>query len=379
MDIVFELSIIIISTAVLCFMAEIAKQPLIAAYILAGLIVGPLGFNLIEANGFFTALSQVGIILLLYLIGLELKPAKLGETLKKSYRISMMSVLALVPIGLFIGWVSGLTQTESIYLSIALLFSSTVVVLKTMHDERGTDPNVYESCIGILLIQDMLAVIVLLVINSFSSDQGLTIYGALRFIIQGALFIAFAFLFQRYALRKMIKKVIERTDLVFLIGLAWCFFLAEFAEVLQLSREIGGFIAGLSLTSLPIRKLTIIVTKSETIRDFFMILFFFVLGANLRLEGLEIYTLAIALALGAIVFLKPIIFYFSARRTKHTIVESKEIGLRLGQNSEFSIIVAGAAVASGQITMEFAMAIQIILFISIILSNYVVKFYPSRS
>jgi len=377
-SVVFELSIIIISTAVLAFLSVMAKQPLIIAYIFAGILVGPEGLNLIQQSEFFTALSQVGIILLLYLIGLELKPQKFAETIKKSYKIALLSSLAIAPLGILIGWVSGLTMLETTYLSIAFLFSSTVVVIKGMRDEGGVDERVYDSCVGILLIQDLMAVFILVIISSLTNGQGFDYFEAGKFVVTGILFIAMAFFIQRFALRKIIKKVIDRTDLIFLIGLAWCFLFAELAEAIHLSREIGGFIAGLSLTSLPEYKLRVFISKSETIRDFFMILFFFVLGANLRLMGIEQYTVVIFLSLALITFFKPIIYYFFSRRSKYTITESKEIGIRLAQISEFSIIIALLATEVGHISSGFSMVIQLILFLSIIFSNYIVKYFPFK-
>jgi len=372
--IVFELSVIIISTATLCFIAELAKQPLIVAYIAAGFLVGPYGLNIIQANGFFTALSQVGIILLLYLIGLNLKPEKFAETIKRSYNIALFSTLCMIPLGILIGWLTGLATIETTYLTITMLFSSTVVVLKRMQDDRGVDPDVFDTCVGILLIQDIAAVLVLLGINSLISTGSLSILQVLRFLVMGFLFVASAFFIQRYALRRIIRRIIDRTDLIFLVGLAWCFLFAEIAELLNFSREIGGFIAGLSLTSLPKRKLHIFVSKSETIRDFFMILFFFLLGVNLRFENMQQYSLLIFLTLIVVLIIKPFLYTFFAKRNKHSQAESREIGARLGQNSEFSIIIALLAASAGQITSEFAMVIQLILFISIIISNYVVKY-----
>lgn len=373
-SIVFELSVIIISTAALCFLAEITKQPLIVAYIAAGFLLGPYGLNIIHSTEFFTALSQIGIVLLLYLIGLELKPEKFAETIKRSYSISLFTTLALVPMGLFIGWVTGLNMTETSFLTISLLFSSTVVVLKRIQDDRGVDRDVFDTCVGILLIQDILAVLVLIIMNSLVSAGSLNFFDIIWFITIGILFFGSAFFIQHFALRRVIRRIIDRTDLVFLIGLAWCFLYAEAAEILHFSREIGGFIAGLSLTSLPQQKLQVFIHKSETIRDFFMILFFFLLGANLQFMGIEQYSMTIFLTLIVVIIAKPILYNFFTQRGHHNKKDSREIALRLGQSSEFSIIIALLAASSGQISNEFAMVIKLVLFISIIISNYIVKF-----
>lgn len=373
--IVSDMAVIMISTALLCFIAQVAKQPLIIAYIFAGLLVGPNGLDLIHGNGFFEALSQIGVVLLLYLIGLELKPMKFAETLKKSYKIALITSLGIAPFSAAIGWITGLTMVETIYLTVAFLFSSTVVVLKTLDDERGSDEDVVETCIGVLLIQDMMAIIALLVINSLQSSGAFELSEAVGFISKGILFTIGVFMLQSMALRPMLKKIMERTDLIFLIGLAWCFLIAEIGHELHLSREIGGFIAGLSLTSLPMRKQRVFVFKSSTIRDFFMILFFFVLGANLQITSLSDYSLLIALSLGVILLIKPILYYLSSRLTKHNKGDSREIGVRLGQISEFSVIVGGVAFAAGQISHTFYMVISMILVLSIIFSSFIVKYH----
>ncbi len=376
--IVSDLSVILISTATLCFLAELAKQPLIVAYIFAGIIVGPLGLNLIVGNGFFSALSQAGIVLLLFLIGLQLKPQKFAETIRKSYKIAICSILGITPLMCFIGWVSGLSSNQIVFLGIASLFSSTVVVLKTIHDQRGVDADVEETCVGILLIQDVMAILSILILSSLSANGGFNLVNALSFVMTGALFVIGIFAAQTLVLRHVLHKIIDRIDLVLLIGLAWCFLSAEIAETIHLSREIGGFLAGLSLTALPARKQHVFASKSGTIRDFFMILFFFVLGANLRFEVLKDYSLLIMLSLVAIICIKPLVFYAAARHTRHNKGDSKQIGVRMGQNSEFSVILAAAAVSTGYIDAPFAMAIQVILFLSIIASNYLVKYVPQK-
>ncbi len=376
-SIVLEMSTIIISTAVLCVIAEIAKQPLIVAYIFAGFLMGPSGLGLIHGNGFFSAISQIGVVLLLYLIGLELRPRKFVDTLKKTSLPAIFATLTIVPFGILIGWVSGLSMIQTAYLAAAFLFSSTVVVLRMISEDGNVDKQVFDSSVGMLIIQDIIAVFVLVFMNSQHGNSGsyLTI---LIFMLYGLFIISLAYFLQRYVLRKIIKKIIHRTDLVFLIGLAWCFLFAELAEILSISREIGGFIAGLSLTCLPAHKLKIFIYKSETIRDFFMILFFFILGAELELGGIGTYSLLITLSLIFILIGKPTIYYFYMRLFRHPKSESKEVSFRLGQISEFSIIIVLLGVSLGHIGHEFSMTIRLLLFASIIFSNYIVRYLPIR-
>ena len=163
---------------------------------------------------------------------------------------------------------------------------------------------------------------------------------------------------------------------MFLLGLAWCFLFAEIAEFFNFSREIGAFIAGISLTFLPSYKLRVIIKKSETIRDFFMILFFFVLGANIEFNHLDQFGPLIAITLIFVVIVKPVIFKIFFDKFKAVPKESLEISVRLGQLSEFSVIVILLGASTGHISMNFAMAIQIVMFLSIIISTYLVKYIP---
>lgn len=377
-ELIFQLSIVIIVTAVLSIILELSKQPILIAFIFSGLIMGPQGFGLIENNLFFEAIGQVGIILLLYLIGLELKTKILGGTFGKGSLITLVASTAIFLIGLLIGWISGLGITEMVYLAVALIFSSTVVVMKLLNDQKDTNPYVRQYCIAALITQDIIAIFILLFISSSRELGYFGVFQAIKFILQGISMFALAYVLQRYVLKKVAKKIFHKPDIMFLLGLAWCFLFAEFAEALNFSREIGAFIAGISLTFLPDYKLKVIVEKSETIRDFFMILFFFVLGANVEFQNLQQFAPMIAIALIFTVIAKPFIFKLLFNVFKAVPNESLEISTRLGQLSEFSVILIllGSRPDVGHISIDFAMAIQVVMFISIIISTYLVRYVP---
>jgi len=373
-SLVFELSVILITTATLCTFAELTKQPLIPAYILAGLLLGNQGLGIISSSEFFTTISKVGIILLLYLIGLELKPHYFFKTFKRTSLITIGSALISGLFGLIVYYFGGLSAIKTFYLITALFFSSTVVVMRTIIDSKYIGQNVYDGCLGILLFQDIIAVIILLVLNSQQLTGTFEFIGILQFILYGLGVIFLSWFLQKWLLRTVIRQIMTRSDVIFLIGLAWCFFFAELAEVLHLSREIGAFIAGLSITSLPERKQHIFVQKSETIRDFFMVLFFFMLGANFQISYWPSALPIIIFGLAFVIILKPLSFYVFSKLINYSEHQSREIGLRLGQISEFSIIIAALGVKIGHIDIEFASIIQLILFATIIISGYVTRY-----
>lgn len=375
-ELIFQLSLIIITTAILSIILELSKQPILIAFIFSGLIMGPQGFGLIDNNLFFEAIGEVGIILLLYLIGLELKTKILGGTFGKGSLITLAASSVIFLIGIGIGFVTGLGMTEMVYLAVALIFSSTVVVMKLLNDQKDKNVYVRQYCIAALITQDIIAIFILLFISSSRELGYFGVFQAVKFIAQGISVFVLAYVLQRYVLKKVAKKIFHKPDLMFLLGLAWCFLFAEFAESLNFSREIGAFIAGISLTFLPDYKLKVIVQKSETIRDFFMILFFFVLGANVEFQNLQSFAPLIAITLLFVVIGKPLIFKLFFNLFKAVPNESLEVSTRLGQLSEFSVILILLGASLGHISIDFAMSIQVIMFISIIFSTYLVQYVP---
>lgn len=375
-ELIFQLSIVVIVTAVLSIILELSRQPLLIAFIFSGLIIGPQGLGLITNNLFFEAIGQVGIILLLYLIGLELKAKIFSGVFGKGTLITLIASAVIFVCGLAIGFLTHVGVAETFYLAIVLVFSSTVVVMKLLNEEKNPNPFVRQYCIAALITQDVLAITMLLFISSSREIGYLGIFEAVKFLLEGIFVFLLAFVLQRYILKHIARKIFHKPDIMFLLGLAWCFLFAEIAEFFNFSREIGAFIAGLSLTFLPAYKLRVIVKKSETIRDFFMILFFFVLGANVEFQNLQPYSALIVISLVFVIFVKPLIFKLVFSLFKAVPNENAEISIRLGQLSEFSVIAILLGASIGHIAMDYAMAIEVIMFLSIIISTYFVKYIP---
>jgi Kef-type K+ transport system membrane component KefB len=375
-DLVTQLSLVVIVTAALSILLELSKQPILIAFIFSGILIGPQGFGLITSNMFFEAIGEIGIILLLYLIGLELKTKIFSGIFGKGSLITLASSAVIFVSGLFIGFVSNLTLTETIYLALVLIFSSTVVVMKLLNEQKETNPYVRQYCIAALITQDIIAIIILLFISSSQETGYLGLFQAVKFLVEGIFVFLLAFVLQKYVLKRIARKVFHKPDIMFLIGLAWCLLFAEIAQFFNFSREIGAFIAGLSLTFLPAYKLKVIVQKSETIRDFFMILFFFVLGAKVEFQNIQQYSVLIAIGLLFVILVKPLIFKLFFKMFRAVPNENLEISVRLGQLSEFSIVIIILAAATGHVSTNFAMAIEVIMFLSIIISTYFVQYIP---
>ena len=226
-----------------------------------------------------------------------------------------------------------------------------------------------------LLIQDLLAIIVLLLLQGYGKGGNL-IFDITSQLLSLPVLIAIVYLFERYILFKLIVRFEQIHEYIFLLAIAWCLGVAEFASLIGLSHEIGAFIAGVTLASSPIALFK--TERLKPLRDFFLIIFFFSLGAGFNLSIIhEIYLPAIILAILAVIF-KPIIFSwllcFEGEK-KHVANES---GVRLGQISEFSLLISVVAIQSGFADDHVSSLIQFSVLVSFILSSYVVVLkYPT--
>lgn len=353
-----------------CF-AMYTRQPLLVAYIVLGAILGPYGFGLVEDIDLLTQAAEIGIIFLLFLLGLDMQPRHLGAVLSKAVFITLISSLLFALLGFGFGWVLGFSVTENLVIGAALMFSSTIISIKLLPTTVLHHRHAGELMIGLLLLQDFLAIFILLLLMSGES-------GSISWMVMGQAVVALpalgliAYLLTRYVLLPVIAKFDRVQEFIFLIALGWCLGIAELAKMMGLSLEIGAFIAGISLATSPISQF--IALSLRPLRDFFLIVFFFSIGAGFNLGLLnEIAVPAIFLAL-AIIGLKPLVFSFLARRRSETSELSWDIGFRLGQISEFSLLIVFLAYESQMIGERASMLVQAAAILTFVISSYIVIF-----
>ncbi len=373
-SIVFELSVIAVGAAVLGTLFLYAKQPIIIAYITLGIVVGPSGLALITRTDHIEQISHIGVILLLFLIGLNLQPAKLIRLFRKTSLLTFVTSVFFGGLSLLFALLLGLDVRSSVVIGAAMMFSSTVVGLKlipiiTLHHRRTG-----EVMTSVLLLQDMLAILVILFITGENSDHVLVTFAFLagKLVLLGL----FAFLGVRFVMIPLLKKFDVVQEYTFLATLAWCLLWAETAHILGLSYELGAFVAGISIASCKVA--LVIAEHLKPLREFFLILFFFAVGARLDLR-LDPYLLLSAIAFGVILVpLKAAVFRLAFRSTGESSDLRKELGVRLGQSSEFSLLVAFSALSAGVLSDKGAMVIQVTTIVTFITSTYwVVHRYPT--
>ena len=369
--VLFSFFLIFSSAAVLATLALYTRQPLIVAYIAVGIILGPSATSLVSDPALINSIAKIGIIFLLFLIGLDMQPAKLGNMLRDALFVGILSSLVFFGLGFGLGYLLQYTIPECFIIGIALMFSSTIIGIKLLPTTVLHHRHTGELVVSLLLIQDLVAIIVLLVltgglVNSSGMGKIVTVIISLPAVIVGAFF------FVKFVLLKLLERFDAFHEYIFLIAVGWCLGLAEMASFVGLSHEIGAFIAGVSIATSPIS--LYIANHLKPLRDFFLVLFFFSLGAGFQLELLgDVFIPALLFAL-IVLLIKPVVFRFLLFRISETTERSWEIGFRLGQISEFSLLIAFIAYDEALISQTVSHVIQATAIVTFFVSSYIVVF-----
>ena len=363
------------SAAVLATLALFTRQPLIVAYIGAGVLLGPSGTSLIVDPSLINSIAKIGIIFLLFLLGLDMQPSKLGNMLKNAMLVAIASSALFFAIGFLIGHLTGYTWQENVVIGIAMMFSSTIIGIKLLPTTVLHHRHTGELVVSLLLIQDLIAIIVLLILSGGLLEfSGAT--KIIRILVSLPLIILFAFLFVRYVLLKLLARFDAFHEYIFLVAIGWCLGLAEIAELAGLSLEVGAFIAGVSIATSPIAYY--IAENLKPLRDFFLVLFFFSLGASFHLGLLMDVALPALILAGTILIIKPLVFRVLLHGVSESVSVGWEIGFRLGQISEFSLLIAFVATSEALISQNASHLIQATAIITFLVSSYLVVFrYPT--
>ncbi len=374
-SIVYILFLIFTGAAILATIALYVRQSLIIAYISLGLLIGPWGLNLIADASLIQDIANVGIIFLLFLLGLNLHPQDLFRMVGETTVVTGVSSIVLCALGFSYSQLFGYSVIESLIIGAALMFSSTIIGLKLIPTTVLHHQRTGEVIISVLLLQDIIAIFLMLVLEG-SSNADIGWLAMIKPVLAFPVMIGIAYVLEKYVLTRLLMKFDRIQEYIFLLAVGWCLGLAELAEQLGLSYEIGAFIAGVTIARNPIA--LFIVENLKPLRDFFLIIFFVALGANFNLGILgDIWLVAVGLSLIAIV-IKPILYRFLLRFSHEASGRSTEIALRLGQMSEFSLLLAVMATELAIIRAEVSYLIQIATLVSFVFSSYyIVANYPT--
>ena len=371
----YSMFIIFTGAAVLATIALYARQAMLVGYIILGILLGPWGLSLVNDPDLVKDISHIGIIFLLYLLGLDLLPQQLWKMLGEALEITLASSIVFLITGFCIAWLFKYPVLDSVLIGTVMMFSSTIIGLKLLPTTTLHHRHTGQIIISVLLIQDLVAIIILLLLQGYGKGEKLLVDILLQLGTLPIIFLV-AYLLERFIVIKLIQRFDQIHEYIFLLAIAWCLGIAELAVYFGLSYEIGAFIAGVTLASSPIA--FFITERLKPLRDFFLVIFFFSLGASFKISALGGIILPAAVLALFVILLKPMIFTRLLTRAGEKTTISREVGFRLGQASEFSLLIAVLAVDSRFIGEVTSNLIQLTTLITFIISSYIIVFnYPT--
>lgn len=372
----YTIFLIFAGAAFLSTLVLYTKQSLLVAYILLGAILGPWGIGLVPDVTIVQQVGDIGIVFLLFLLGLHLQPQNLVHMLKKVTWIALVSSLLFAVLSYCVGRYFGLTVTESWILGGAMMFSSTIIGLKLLPTTILHHQHTGEVMISVLLMQDVIAIVVLILINGAQKAGGLSWDDLFLVGLALPALCLFAFAVEKHVLIRLLARFDRTQEYVFLLSIGWCLGLSVLAQKIGLSEDIGAFVAGVALAASPIS--LFIAESLKPLRDFFLVMFFFSIGATFNF-GFVGQVIIPALILSALLLIfKPALFYLLLEKSGEKKQVSKEVGIRLGQASEFSLLVASIALSSKLISELASNLIQATTILTFIVSSYLVVLkYPT--
>jgi len=369
----FDIGLVIIIAAVFALIARSLKQPLILAYMLAGIVLGPAGLKLISNQANILTLSELGIAFMLFIVGLELDLKRLGHLGIISVTVGIGQVIFTFLIGYLIALSLHFSSTAAFYIAVALTFSSTIIVVKLLSDKNELNTLHGRAALGVLLVQDFVAIILLTILSGKTGVVG----GSAGTLVSFALMkivtlIMIAFAGGAYVLKYLFRFIAKSQELLFLFSVAWCFLLALLSYTFHFSIAIGAFLAGVSLANLPYN--IEIVSRMKSLRDFFATIFFVSLGMEMTFGSFKGILIPVIIFSLFVLIGNPIIIQVVMGLFRYKARTSFLTGISLAQISEFSLILVAYAYGAGIITQKVFSIVAFVGVITITVSTYMITY-----
>jgi Kef-type K+ transport system membrane component KefB/Trk K+ transport system NAD-binding subunit len=372
MDAVFSgLSLIIVIGATVALIMRLIGQPLIIGHILTGIIVGPAVFHLIKSPDTLSLFSDLGIALLLFIIGLGLNPQIVREVSKTATYVATVQVGVITALGWALGKALGLDGTSAAFLGFSLAISSTIIILKILSDKREQSRLYGKIAISVSLVQDLIAIAVV-VVTSAGNTQSLAVGSTIGLALKGGILALLIYWVSNKLMPQFHKLISDSQEFLFLFAIAWGLGSAALFQKIGLSSEIGALLAGICLATQPYAQE--IAARLRPLRDFFVIVFFIALGANLNLHHIGSNFLLILVSALVVIVAKPMIAMAVMGFLGYTKRTNFKASVALAQVSEFSIVLVLLGEKRGLIDSSLVTAITFIALCSIAASSYLILF-----
>jgi len=370
----YELALVLALAAGVGVIGLLLRQPLIVAYIATGLIVGAGALHIVSSAPHIDVLAEIGISVLLFLVGLKLD-LKIIRTLGAvALATGLGQVLFTSVVGFFLCLALGFGTVTSLYIAVALTFSSTIIIVKLLSDKRELDSLHGRIALGFLIVQDIAVVVAMVVLSAYGvgtskSPSGLGVVGLLG---SGIAMLAFVALFIRFAAEPLLRLIARTPELLVSFALAWAVLFAAAGDWLGFGKELGGLLAGVSLASTSVREA--VATRLTSLRDFLLLFFFVGLGARLDLSDLgaqigAAIILSTFVLIGNPLIVMAIMGYMGYRKRTGFLA-----GLTVAQISEFSLIFMAMGLSLGHVDRESLGLVTLIGLVTITLSTYMILY-----
>jgi Kef-type K+ transport system membrane component KefB len=370
-DLLSSIGLCVAVAALLALIGHRLRQPLILTYLVGGVVIGPIALNLVGDRNSIETVAEIGLILLLFIIGLEIDLKKLvsaGRAVALTGALQVPVCIALgIPLFALLGFGVRHGDYGLIYLAACMSMSSTMIVVKLLYDKLELDTLPGRITLGVLVFQDLWAVVMLAVQPNLVNPD---LAPLLASVLKGALLIIWSVATSRYILPRLFRSVAKVPELVVISALAWCFFLAAAATVAGLSREMGALIAGISLSTFPYN--LDVIAKVTSIRDFFVTLFFVGLGMEIPLPTWHLVVVAVVAAVFVLLSRLVVVPILYGLRMGHRA--SLLPAINLGNVSEFSIVIASLGLAKGQIGSSVVTVVILVFAIGSVVSTYLIGY-----
>ncbi|WP_461519951.1 cation:proton antiporter [Porticoccus sp.] len=375
----YELTALMVLAAVIGFVGVLLRQPMIVSFIAVGILAGPSALNIVQSHDNIELLAELGIAVLLFLVGLKLD-LKLIRTLGPVALATGLGQVAFTSaIGFVLSMALGLDTVTSLYVAVALTFSSTIIIVKLMSDKREVDSLHGRIAVGFLIVQDLVVVLAMMVLSAFGIGAAgaeasiLTHIGSV--LLYGLMMLGFVLLFIRYLATPLVSRIARSQELLITFAIGWAALLAAIGSQLGFSKELGGLLAGISLASTPFRES--IVARLASLRDFLLLFFFIALGLQLDL-GLLGSQVVPALIFSVFVLVgNPLIVMAIMGTMGYRKRTGFLAGLTVAQISEFSLIFMAMGLSLGHVSAEFLGLVTLVGLITIAMSVYMITYSHS--
>ncbi len=373
-NVFLQIGIILGVAAAAGALAQALRQPLIVAFIAVGILLGPSGLSVVVHSNEIELFARLGIALLLFVVGLKLDLHIIRTVGPVALASGLGQVLFTSLLGYAIGLLLGMDHVTAIYVAVALTFSSTIIIVKLLSDKREVDSLHGRIALGFLIVQDIVVVLVMIGLTAFGeAESGLHIgWEALLILLKGGLMLSMVAALMRYVLPALLHRLAHSSELLMLFAIAWAVLGAAAGDALGFSKEVGAFLAGISIASTRYREQ--VAARLVSLRDFLLLFFFIELGATLNLGALsgqvgEALVFSGFVLVGNPLIVMAIMGYMGYRKRTGFLA-----GLTVAQISEFSLILAALGLSLGHLTQETVGLITLVGLITISASTYMILY-----